>query len=455
MCREKRRLLLATSTFTNETMMQVAKKNKTNDAAAAYSGSCNSGAGHASSPMKPKSLLQAMTKTFFPAFHKKKQSAMISDDDETDEPGDSSEEEDDPDLLKVMHAKYATPQDQDVAVFLQVSQKLSLESMLFLLQGHARAMNMSELEAEQQQKQLLTGMEHMETKLAEKIQQTQNAPESEKKIIVKQFRFAEVDDNKVQAVVHTYTYVPDDDVEDQVMDTSILETSAMDTTAANAKVNASNAADDTVISIRPTASDKELIWWSLDDLRHFRSEAIETVHYFKRYRPDYIQLIETVAACSSACSKALVEGTAAADTSADSAKSSCASPTTSSPTQPSSSPSSSSPSSSQQQSPLEQLQEQLLQNAMKRLVQDSFARGLEIHICSQLGRRRKETVQAVLEEQQECWASNDSYDTTSHCLREQSLAYSQWSSKFAEKMAQCDPIDALQASLSRWEQVLA
>ena len=437
-------------------MIQVAKKNKTNDAAAACNnGSCST-AGHASSPIKPKRLLQAMTKTFFPAFHKKKQSAMISDDDETDEPGDSSEEEDDPDLLKVMHAKYATPQDQDVAVFLQVSQKLSLESMLFLLQGHARAMNMSALEAEHyaNQKQLLTGMEHMETKLAEKIQQSQQTLEVAKTIPIKKFRFAEVDDNKVQTVVHTYSYGPDDD-EDQVMDTSTPEASAMDTTAGNASSAAAATTDDSFISIRPSASDKELFWWSLDDLRHFRSEAIETVHYFKRYRPDYIQLIETVAACSSACSKALVEGTAAADTSAKSSCA-CAQPSPSSPTQPPSSSSSSSSSlQPQQQSPLEQLQEQLLQNAMKRLVQDSFARGLEIHICSQLGRRRKETVQAVLEEQQECWASNDSYDTTSHCLREQSLAYSQWSSKFAEKMAQCDTIDALQASLSRWEQVLA
>jgi hypothetical protein len=87
---------------------------------------------------------------------------------------------------------------------------------------------------------------------------------------------------------------------------------------------------------------------------------------------------------------------------------------------------------------------------MKKLLQDTYARGLEVHIVPLLSQRRKDTVQAVLEEQRECQQCQDSYETSSHCLREQSIAYSQLSKTFAVNMAECDHLDALQASMCQW-----
>jgi hypothetical protein len=258
-----------------------------------------------------------------------------------------------------------------------------------------------------------------------------DTPSKKKK--AKQFRFAEVANQSVRTVVYCYSYGCSSDGNDFVDDESVSSTP---TAPPSPATTSPTSVTSRTTAIKPTDEEKELMWWSVDDLRHFRVEAIETVQYFKRYRADYMQLVETVAACSSASSAKLLPETAASVKVKDN------------------SASIPSPKHTSQQtsrlSALEALQEQLLQNAMKQLVQDSYARGLEIHICSQLGRRRKETVQAVLEEQQDCWASSDSYETTSHCLREQSLAYSQWSSRFALKMAECDTIDALQASLSRW-----
>jgi hypothetical protein len=99
-------------------------------------------------------------------------------------------------------------------------------------------------------------------------------------------------------------------------------------------------------------------------------------------------------------------------------------------------------------------QQQVLEDHMKSLMsaEHSYARGLETHIVKMLSDHRKSTVSAVLEEQRECKICNDDYDTTTHCLREQSIAYSNMSAKFAYAMARCDQIDALKASMSAWQQ---
>ena len=91
-----------------------------------------------------------------------------------------------------------------------------------------------------------------------------------------------------------------------------------------------------------------------------------------------------------------------------------------------------------------------IEGHMKSLTEDSYARGLEAHIVPFLSDNRKNTVQAVLLEQDECWATGDDYEMCSHCLREQSIAYSAMSIRFSQKMAQCDQLDALKASMSRW-----
>jgi hypothetical protein len=77
---------------------------------------------------------------------------------------------------------------------------------------------------------------------------------------------------------------------------------------------------------------------------------------------------------------------------------------------------------------------------------------LETHIVKMLSQHRKSTVAAIMDEQRECKFCDDDYDTTSHCLREQSIAYSSMSTKFAYAMARCDQIEGLKASMSAWKQ---
>ncbi|GKY99199.1 hypothetical protein MPSEU_000875300 [Mayamaea pseudoterrestris] len=488
MCNRKRRFIESESNSSHSNMetMHVMSKQPKNFTAPSLSDAATSASAptatattqSTSSSNNKKSWSMIMAKTFFPALSRSSSksslpsAATISDDDDTDEThhedqDDHNEDQDDedihPDLLQVMHAKYATPQDQDVAVFLQLTQQLSLQSTLFLLQGHARALNLEQLQQNQAESLKLLGLNQASNKAvaaaSAAASNESTLPSKRKKL--KQFRFAEIANQKVRTVVHNYDYGSDDchvyeDDEDESEEgeedsNAEASSSTLSSAATPTSISSDASAASPPTSIKPTDAEKDLMWWSLDDLKQFRAEAIETVHYFKRYRPDYVQLVETVAACSSSNSSSLQQQNVSTKTTSIAAgqdASSTSPSTTSCTTQ---QPSTSSPPSSSPLSALEQLQEQLLQNAMKRLVQDSYARGLEIHICSQLGRRRKETVQAVLEEQQDCWASSDSYETTSHCLREQSLAYSQWSSRFALKMAECDTIDALQAAMSRWQ----
>jgi hypothetical protein len=154
--------------------------------------------------------------------------------------------------------------------------------------------------------------------------------------------------------------------------------------------------------VREVTSYKDIksLWCTEHEMLAIRKDAIQTVHYFRRNRGEYCKSIEIVA-------QGHQDGS--------------------------------------------EVGESVVENHMKKLTEDSVARGLESHIVSLLSSRRRETVQAVLQEQAECKNCNDSYDISCQCLREQSLAYSEMSRNFASKIAQCDQIDALKASLSTWQ----
>jgi hypothetical protein len=94
----------------------------------------------------------------------------------------------------------------------------------------------------------------------------------------------------------------------------------------------------------------------------------------------------------------------------------------------------------------------VVEDHMLKLTKELYARGLELHILRVFGANRKACVRAVLQEQFNGRSSGDDYEIMRHCLRGKSLAYSKLSTRFAENMAQCDHIDALKASMSRWRQ---
>ena len=162
------------------------------------------------------------------------------------------------------------------------------------------------------------------------------------------------------------------------------------------------------VHVVPSVKDHEELWFSDAEMKHIRANAIHDVKYYRKYRPDFTQCVEVLANSANIISNN----------------------TNSS----------------------ERNHTATVEKTMKKLMADSYARGLEVHIVGLLADIRRETVRAVIDEQKECRMCGDSPDITAESLREQSLAYSSQSKTFALKMAQCDQIEALKASLSsRWE----
>jgi hypothetical protein len=227
--------------------------------------------------------------------------------------------------------KFQSQEEQDVAVFMSLAKKMDISSLIFILQGHAKAQNLPA---------------SAQAQAAIKI--------SGKKAVKgpKQFRFAVANDDMVKCVYHVVA--------------SVKENTDM--------------------------------WWSDVEMKQIRGAAIQDVKYYRKYRSDFKQTVELLANAGVTNDGAFSEAT--------------------------------------------------IQANMKKLMEDSYARGLEVHIVNLLSDLRKETVRAVLEEQAECRMSGDSPDVTAESLREQSMAYTIQSRTFALKLAQCDQVEALKATLS-------
>lgn len=231
------------------------------------------------------------------------------------------------------HDEERDPRDHDVAVFLEITKRMSLRSLLFLLQSQARAQNLSP--------------EYMKQYAA--LAETVEASTKPKPLVKrKKLRFAECGANhEVQAKVH---------------------------------------------NVDSWKHIKEL-WWSPEEIQAIRMEALGTVELYRECRPQFTRSVEIIA--KSTEPQAVVE------------------------------------------------------DHMRQLTEQWNVRGLESHIVGLLSSRRSATTKAVIQEQAECQESDD-WEITTHCLREQSLVYSQLSTRFAEKMGQCDQISALKASMSQW-----
>lgn len=242
--------------------------------------------------------------------------------------------------------EYRTKEDEDVAVFLNLTKRMSLQSLLHLLQGAAKAQN-NIMDAEEnpmmEYNVLLSYRGGLKGSTAGDAQSSPSVAKEKK------FRFAEISENRVREVVHeveSYKDIPE-------------------------------------------------LWWSEQEMMEIRADKIRVVKHFRKHRPTFIQSVEL-----------LVKGTET---------------------------------------------KEVLEDHMRRLTEDSFARGLETHSVRCISDRRKSHSAAVLQEQEDCRDSGDTYEVAMHCLREQSLAYSQLLTDFALRMAKCDHIDALKASMSTWE----
>jgi hypothetical protein len=279
----------------------------------------------------PRFDLQLLARTHFPDFG-------VPD-------GELTDSSDDESLVQQKEERYRTKEDQDVAVFMDLTKRMSMKSLLHLLQGHVRSTDPSQ-EYLQQYNKALSESEGRKSRSSSETAQS----DMRKKPLPRQkkFRWAEVTSEKVRVVIYE------------------------------------------IESIKEEKS----LWWTPEEMQSIRSELIDVVKFFRKRRPNYIMSVETIAR--------------------------------------------------------HQAQESVIEDHMKKLTEDSFARGLEGHVVRMLSDHRKSTIQAVLEEQKECRVCNDNSETTSHCLREQSVAYSKMSSRFAVNMAKCDEIDALKANMSRW-----
>ena len=232
------------------------------------------------------------------------------------------------------HEKYWTKEDEDVAVFMRLAQSMSVKSLLFLLQNHARAMNIPEYVL---QKDITCAVPSLAAKKAT--------------LMIKKFRFAEISGgDKVRAVV--------------------LEI--------------------------PKTEDLSM-WYSKEEMNDIRSDAIETVTYFKRYRPRFSESVQILA-----------------------------------------------------KSYLDETSNLVLEQHMKKLADNSVTRGLERHVVPMMGALRSSSVKAVLAEQEMCRKSCTSNDETCEVLRSRSLSESRPGRTFAANIAECDHIEALKASLSKW-----
>jgi len=277
--------------------------------------------------------------TSFPQFQFDEANKFVPspDLDDTSISGHDSIEDDDvvERTVKKRFEQFKSKEDQDVAVFMNIANKMDLSSLIFILQGHAKTQNLPV---------------SAQVAAAAKI-----SGKDAKAKVDKNFRFATANNDMVKCVYHVVESV----------------------------------------------KDCQDMWWTDAEMKQIRGAAIQDVKYYRKYRADYKQTVEILA------NAGVQEGV---------------------------------------------FTPQTIEANLKKLMEDSYARGLEVHIVNLLSDLRRETVRAVLEEQAECRMCGDTSDITAESLREQSMAYTIQSRTFALKLAQCDQVEALKASISnKWE----
>jgi hypothetical protein len=206
-----------------------------------------------------------LVQTPFPDFHAP---GPGSDSDITEV---SEVDSDDEEAIVARQKRYESKADEDVAVFLKLAEQMSLESLLHILEGQARTQNLqylqkymkTENEADSSDSESDSDDEEDEDEDESSVGGGEGGEEEEeddedpppkplpKKAIAKtkQFRFAEVTNNQVRAIVY---------------------------------------------EVEPLKEFKGDLWWQEDEIRVIRKTAIETVRFYVRHRKDFIASVEQV-----------------------------------------------------------------------------------------------------------------------------------------------------------------
>ncbi|KAL3941947.1 MAG: hypothetical protein SGBAC_003775 [Bacillariaceae sp.] len=95
--------------------------------------------------------------------------------------------------------------------------------------------------------------------------------------------------------------------------------------------------------------------------------------------------------------------------------------------------------------------EAVIEECIKELTRHSIGRGLEGHISRLIQQTRRQHVWGILNAQRTCNSNKSPYDETIEALRKQSLVNGEMMKLYAQRMAKSDEIEALTASMSRWE----
>ena len=126
---------------------------------------------------------------------------------------------------------YHTKEEEDVAVFLQISQRLSRKSLIFLLQNHART---------------TLGITEAEILSAVKLEGLREKKELPAVPKVKKFRFAEVTDNRVRQECIVVERMPDNPP----------------------------------------------YWWTVEEFCNIRLEAAQLVRFYRKHETEFLNSIE-------------------------------------------------------------------------------------------------------------------------------------------------------------------
>jgi len=97
--------------------------------------------------------------------------------------------------------------------------------------------------------------------------------------------------------------------------------------------------------------------------------------------------------------------------------------------------------------------DKVIEECIKELTRHSIGRGLEGHMSRLIPQTRRRHVSGILRIQRACNTRKKSYDEMIEELRKQSLVNGEMMKLYAQRMAKSDEIEALTASMSRWEPV--
>jgi len=251
-----------------------------------------------------------------------------------DNDDDTKEDHKDDMIVELQGNKGTTSiEDPEIEAFLRITQRLSLNALIFLLQNQAREQNVSP-EYLKKYAQIAIQQHHDEEQPSEQQQQKYHV------------HFQE-ENNRIHLI--------------------------------------------------DSFKDYQELWWNSQEMHEIRANAIDVVKFYQQYRPQFSESIEIVA-----------HGT--------------------------------------EEYPLKVVEEHL-----RFLLKDDLARGLEGHIDRNVAYHRESHKEAVLEEQDGCLMEGFSDDMMADCIREESLAFSEWNTRLAYSLAQCDQVSALTASLSKWK----